>query len=60
MGNSKNGKTNGAIVISSNTKDPKTYKALTKEIDGVKALTSEANSIYYADNTNKVYRAKHT
>ena len=59
-GNSKNGKTNGAVVISSNTKDPKTYKPLVTDIDGVKGLASEANLIYYVDTANKIHRAKHT
>ena len=59
-GNHANGKTNGAVVIASNIKDKNTYKPLTKAIDGVSALVSEKNSIYYVDATSsKLYRAKH-
>lgn len=58
-GNHANGKTNGAVIISSNTTDPKTYKALTKDIDGVVSVVSEGSAIYYVDTTSKVYRARH-
>lgn len=46
-GNHIDGKENGAVVIASNTQDPKTYKALTKDIEGVSSIVAEGSSIYY-------------
>lgn len=58
-GNHANGKKNGAVVIASNTADPKTYTSLSKDIDGIGSLVSESNAIYYVDTNSKIYRAKH-